>query len=181
MRSLPPEMFDAIFSLLPTRDLPSIIRLSKDSLEIGQSLLYKCVDLRSDDIHIQSTVLLLQRVPKLSQNIKRATITTRKSSTPWIPADFLNGWNNLFSLKMIGLPFRTINDQQIFIENLMHSCTSLTHFDYRPGVDPFRGPDFGISRLKRLSWQTEQASKWPFVNHLYYYSYTESAYLIKHL
>jgi hypothetical protein len=159
-------MFIAIFSLLPPRDLPSVIRLSKVLQGIGRSLLYRSVDLRSDDIHIQSTVLLLQRDSELSQNIKRATLTThwqQSSTTPWIPADFLNGWNNLRSLTMIGVPFRTINDQEIFRSKLMHSCTSLEHFAYRPGADLFRGPDFGISGLKRLSWQTEQASKWPFV------------------
>ena len=157
-------MFIAIFSLLPPRDLPSVIRLSSAVRDIGRSLLYKSVDLRSDDIHIQSTVLLLQRDPELSQNIKRATLTTLQSSTtPWIPADFLKGWNNLRFLKMVGVPFHTINDQEIFRDNLVHSCTSLAHFAYRPGADPFLGPDFGISGLKRLSWQTEQASKWPFV------------------
>ena len=163
MYRLPSELFIAIFSLLPPRDLPSIVRLSKALLGIGQSLLYKSIDLRSDDIHIQFTVLLLQRDSELSQNIKRATLTTvptqQSSTTPWIPADFLNGWNNLRSLTMIGVPFRTINDQETFRGNLMHSCTSLTHFAYRPGADSFRGPDFGISGLKRLSWQTEQASK----------------------
>ena len=157
-------MFIAIFSLLPPRDLPSVIRLSTAFLDIGRPLLYKSVDLRSDDIHIQSTVLLLQRHSELTQNIERATLTTQQSSTtPWIPADFLNGWNSLHSLTMIGVPFRTINDQEIFRGNLMHSCTSLTRFAYRPGADPFLGTNFGISGLKRLSWQTEQASKWLFV------------------
>jgi hypothetical protein len=42
----------------------------------------------------------------------------------------------------------------------MHRCTSLENVAYRPGADPFRGPDFGISGRKRLSWQTEQTSKW---------------------
>jgi hypothetical protein len=163
MYRLPSELFIAIFSLLPPRDLPSVVRLSKALRGIGRSLLYKSVDLRSDDIHIQFTVLLLQRDPELSQNIKRATLTTvttqQSSTTPWIPADFLNGWNNLRSLTMIGVPFRTINDQETFRSNLMHSCTSLAHFAFRPGADSFCGPDFGISGLKRLSWQTEQASK----------------------
>lgn len=162
MYKLPRELFIAIFSLLPPRDLPSIIRLSKALQGIGLSLLYKSVDLKSDDVHIQSTVLLLQRDSVLSQNIERATLTThpsQSSTTPWIPANFLNGWNNLRSLTIIGVPFYTINDQEIFRGNLMHSCTSLVHFAYRPGAEPFPGPDFGISGLKRLSWQTEQASK----------------------
>ena len=164
MCRLPRELVIAIFSLLPPRDLPSIIRLSSAFLGIGRSVLYKSVDLRSDDIHIQSTVLLLQQNSELSQNIERATLTTQQSSaTPWIPADFLNGWNKLLSLTIIGVPFRTINDQEIFRGNLMHSCTSLAHFAYRPGAEPFPGPDFGISGLERLSWQTEQASKWLFV------------------
>ena len=165
---LPTEMFIAIFSLLPPRDLPSVIRLSKALKDIGRSLLYKTVDLRSYDVHIQFTILLLQRKPELSKNIKRATLTTRQSSTgttPWIPADFLNGWDNLRSLTMIGIPFRTIDDQEIFRSTLMQSCTSLTHFGYQPanGADSFRGPDFEISGLKRLYWQAEKASKWSFV------------------
>ena len=160
MYKLPREMFIAIFSLLPLRDLPAVIRLSTAFRGVGRSLLYKSVDLRSDDINIQSTVLLLQQNPELSQNITRATLTTRQSSTtPWIPANFLNGWNSLLTLTMIGVPFLTINDQEIFRDSIMHSCTSLAHFAYRPGADPFRSPDFGISGLKRLSWQTEQASK----------------------
>ena len=166
MCKLPREIFIAIFSLLRSRDLPSIIRLSTAFKDIGRSLLYKSVDLRSDDIHVQSTVLLLERDSKLSQNIERATLTTQQSRTTpssWIPADFLNGWNNLHSLTIIGVPFHTINDQEIFRDNLMHSCTSLAYFAYRPGAEPFPGPDFGISGLKRLSWQTEQASKWPLV------------------
>ena len=181
MCRLPPEMFIAIFSLLSPRDLPSVIRLSTAFLGICRPLLYKSVDLRSDDTHIQSTVLLLQRNPELSQNIKRATLTTQKSSTtPWIPADFLNGWNNLHSLKMIGMPFHTINDQEIFRGNIMRSCTSLAHFLYRPGADTFPGLDFGISGLKRLSWQTEQASKWPFVTILTAVN-TDGAYFSKHV
>lgn len=165
MYSLPPELYIAIFSLLPRRDLPSIILLSNDFLDIGRSLLYKSVDLRSDDTHIQSTVLLLQRKsPELSLNIERATLTTQQSSTtPWISADFLNGWDNLRSLTIIGVPFHTTNDQEIFRGILMSSCTSLAHFAYRPGAGHFLSPDFGISGLKRLSWQTEQDSKWPFV------------------
>ena len=160
---IPAEIFIAIFSLLPPRDLPSIIRLSTAFKGIGRDLLYKSVDLRSDDNHIQSTVHLLQRDSELSQNIERATLTTHQSSTPsWIPADFLNGWNNLRSLTIIGVPFHTINDQEIFRDNLMRSCTSLAHFAYRPGAEFFPGPDFGISGLKRLSWQTERASKWSF-------------------
>ena len=167
MFKLPTEIFIAIFSLLPPRDLPSVIRLSTAFLGIGRFLLYKSVDLRSDDIHIRSTVLLLQRDSELSQKIERASLTTQleqsSSTTPWIPADFLNGWNSLRSLTMIGVPFRTINNQEIFRGNLMHSCTSLAHFAYRPGANHFPGLEFGISGLKRLSWQTEQASKWPFV------------------
>ena len=166
MYKLPTELFVAIFSLLPPRDLPSVIQLSTAFRDIGRSLLYKCIDLRSDDIHIQSTVSLLQRDKELSQDIKRATLTTQHSSsgtTPWIPADFLNGWNNLRSLTMNGVPFHTINDQEIFRGNLMRSCTSLAHFAYRPGAEPFPGTDFGICGLKWLSWQAEQASKWLFV------------------
>ena len=165
MYKLPTELLIAIFSLLPPRDLPSVIPLSTAFRDIGRSLLYKSVDLRSDDSDIQSTVLLLQRESeRLSQHIKCATLTTRQSSTtPWIPADFLKGWNNLRSLTMIGVPFHTINDQETFRDNLKDSCTSLAHFAYRPGANSFPGTDFGISGLNWLSCQTEQASKWPFV------------------
>ena len=163
MYNLPEEMFIAIFSLLPTRDLPSIIRLSTAFKGIGRSLLYKSVDFKSYDIHIQSTVLFLQQNPELSQKIERAILTTHRSNTtPWIPADFLSGWNNLQCLTIIGVPFHTIDDQEIFRGNLMQSCTLLAHFAYRPGTESFPGPDFGISGLKRLSWQAEQASKWQF-------------------
>jgi F-box-like len=165
MCKFPPEIFIAIFSLLPPRDLPSVIRLSKTFRDIGRFLLYKSVDLRSDDIHIQSTILLLQQKAELSKNIQHATLTTRRqsSTTAWIPANFLNGWNNLRSLKMTGVPFRTTKDQGVFRDNLMSSCTSLTQFTYRPGADPFPGPDFELSGLKRLSWQTEQAGKWSII------------------
>ena len=163
MCRLPQELFIAIFSLLPPRDLPSIIRLSRDFRDIGRPLLYKSVDLRSDDVHIQSTVHFLQQHSELSQNVERAILTTHQSSaTPWIPPDFLNGWKKLSSLTIVGVPFHTINDQEIFRGNLIHSCTSLAHFAYRPGAVPFPGPNFEISGLKRLSWKTEQASKWPF-------------------
>lgn len=157
----PPEIFIAIFSLLPPRDLPSVIRLSKAFVDIGRFLLYRSVDLRSDDIHIRSTVLLLEDA-ELCKNIQNATLTTRRQSSrtsSWIPANFLEGWDNLRSLKMIGVPFRTIEDQEVFKDSLIQSCTLLAHFTYRPGADAFPGLDFGISNLKRLSWQTERESK----------------------
>ena len=161
MCKVPPEILIAIFSLLPPRDLPSVIRLAKNFLGIGQSLLYQSVDLRSDDPHIQYTVLLLQQDSELRKNIKHATLTTRQSHTPqWIPANFLDGWNSLRSLKVIGVPFRTQEDQQNFRGTLMRSCTSLANFVYEPGVDAFPGPNFEISGLERLSWKTQKDSKW---------------------
>lgn len=161
MCGFPLEIFVSIFSLLPPRDLPSVIRLSTDFLRVGRYLLYQSVNLKSDNRHIKSTVLLLQQDVDLCKNIKHAALTTTRqpSTTSWIPANFLSGWNDLRSLKMVGVPFHTLDDQEIFRDSLMRSCTLLTHLTYQPGVDSFPGPDFGIPGLKRLSWKTEQASE----------------------
>ena len=164
MCRFPPEISIAIFALLPPRDLPSVIRLSTTFRDIGQFLLYQSIDLKSDSVHIQSTVFLLQHDTELAKNIRDATLTTRHSSTTsWIPPNFLDGWNNLRSLKMSGVPFCTSKDQEVFRDNLMSSCTSLERFTYRPGANPFPGLDFGIAGLKRLSWQTEKESMFPIV------------------
>ena len=166
MPAFPPEIFIVIFSLLQPRDLPSVIRLSKALLGLGRSLLYQSVYLRSDGLGIQSTVLLLQQDTELSKNIRHATFITRPSRTSvssWIPANFLNGWNSLRSLKLNGFPFHSPADQEIFRDNLMRSCTSIVHFTYQPGVNHFPGRSFGISGLKRLCWQTEQASQSPMI------------------
>ena len=61
------------------------------------------------------------------------------------------------------MPFYTAQDQEVFRDSVVSPCTSLEHFTYRLGADPFPGLDFGIASLKRLSWQTEQESKWPIV------------------
>ncbi|KAF8809233.1 hypothetical protein BYT27DRAFT_7187931 [Phlegmacium glaucopus] len=60
---------------------------------------------------------------------------------------------------MIGLPFRSPEEQEVFTDNLVRSCTSIVHFTYQPGadLDPFPGPEFGISGLEHLSWKTERA------------------------
>ena len=115
MCGFPLEIFVSIFSLLPPRDLPSVIRLSTDFLRVGRYLLYQSVNLKSDNRHIKSTVLLLQQDVDLCKNIKHAALTTTRqpSTTSWIPANFLSGWNDLRSLKMVGVPFHTLDDQEI--------------------------------------------------------------------
>ena len=163
MSTFPLEIIFFIFSLLPSRDLPSVIRLSKDFVDFGRSLLYQSVDLRSDDLNIQSTVILLQRNTELCKNIKRATLITRHARIvpSWIPANILNGWNNLRSLNLVGLPFHSIEDQEIFRSSLVRLCLSgiLSNLTYQPGANAFPGYDFGIPGLKRLSWKTERASE----------------------
>jgi F-box-like len=160
MRKFPTEIFIAIFSFLPPRDLVSVIRLCKALIGVGRSLLYRSVDLKGDGRHIRSTVLLLRQENELSRNIMHATLTTRQPcQTSWIPPNFLNRWNNLRSLKLVGFPFRTLKDQEVFRNTLTRSCTSLVHFAYQPDASPFPGESFEISGLKQLCWKTEQESK----------------------
>lgn len=161
MRKFPTEIFIAIFSFLPPRDLISVIRLCKALIGVGRPLLYRSVDLKSDGRHIRSTVRLLQQDNELSRNIMHATLTTRQpcKTSQWIPPDFLNRWNNLRSLKLVGFPFRTRKDQEIFRNTLTGSCTALVHLACQPDASPFPGESFEISGLKQLSWKTEQKSK----------------------
>ncbi|KAF8873969.1 hypothetical protein CPB84DRAFT_1798044 [Gymnopilus junonius] len=160
---LPTEVLENVFSYVNQHDLTNVVRVCKSFALSGRLLLYRVVELCSDDPHIDATLGLLRGERTLGVKVICATLTTRRPlggvlRGPWIEPDFFMYWTRLRRLELKGFPFYTPADIQLFDSTLRNCCTQLRQFTFRPVFGSLPSGGFQIGGLKKVSWQSELAT-----------------------
>ena len=159
---LPAEVLEDIFSYLSSKDLVQVVYVCKASNMSGGPLLYRHINLRSDDRYVEETVDFLRNNKEaIGIKILSAAITTRKQAGPlarksrhWLTPDFAATWTRLQSLELSGVPFFDPADARRFFDSLGKYCPNLKNFTYRPGRDDEQIPSFKLVGLKKVVWQS---------------------------
>lgn len=149
--SLPPEIWFAIVNHLPRGDQLRISQVSSQLCSLARKVIYLEVDLRSDNIAVETTLALLTRDHSIARNVRRLHIYTTAGATlepTWFDPVVLASMINLCELDLTGMPFATEEDQLKFNNAVSESLLALRKLTYRvPYPIRMSDPDAPLSAL----------------------------------
>ena len=137
-RPLPNELLGTIFSFLHRHDLASVVRACRSFHNLGQSSLYRFVELSSESKNVQETVALLGtvRIGAYVREVALITVGSRSAAhLGWFPPNLVQHWVGLRRLELSGIPFVASQDIDVFRTTLQTHCRKLQILAYRH--DPF--------------------------------------------
>lgn len=163
MASLPLEIWLSIVGYLPCKDQLRVSRVSSRFCSVARRIVYRSVELRSNDVAIEATFALLRSNHSVAQNVRRLHIYTATSAIQqpaWFNTDVLTGMTNLRQLHLTGLPFHTKEGQLEFNNAVSEWLPALRQLEYcdphsRYGI-PQRPethvPVLQITGLQEITW-----------------------------
>ena len=165
---LPTEVLENVFSYVSRHQLTHVVRVCKSFALSGRLLLYRDVELCSDDPHIDATLQLLRGERTLGVKVIRASLTTRRPlggvrDAPWIEPTFMVHWTRLRILELRGFPFDSPSDVKHFLSTLRTSCKRLQEFTFRPVSGSLPSQGFELKGLEKVSWQSELGLSFAFL------------------
>jgi hypothetical protein len=151
---LPSEVLSISFSFLPRHDLASVVLVCRDFRDPGEICLYRIVELSNELPNVHETIKLLGTT--VGTNLREVILITASHRTStkstWFPPNVFKNWINLRRLELVGVPFGTGEDIDVFRRNLQEGCQKLQVVSYRH--DAYER--FPVRAFDLLRWSRDQ-------------------------